>query len=443
MNGRHAAFLPFVLSALALLAVVGTIGVVGLHRTAESEALRQAGQRTQAVGEGVLAPELTEAVMRGDPAALRRFDRIVRTRVLRGPITRVKLWTPDGRVVYSDEQRLIGRRFPVSPELREAEASNGPHADISTLRSAENGFERGSGRLLEVYLPLWGPSGAEVIAETYQTTDLVDATSHHLWVSFTPVLLVALLALALAQVPLALWLVRRIRAGVRERQRLESLADDATRRERLRIASTLHDGVVQDLAGVAFTLSATSARVDRADVEELRETLRDAAAVARDSITELRQLLVELCPPAQEVAGLHGALEELAVPLRRRGLAVTLETRIDGPRDAARDELLYRAAREALRNVERHAAATAVTVRLEADDAARLPGGRGRRPRRDRRRPGRAAGCRPRRAGAAGRAGGGARRPAGDRVGARAGHAPDARPGPRLSPAAVDRPAGG
>ena len=368
MKDRHAALLPFCLSALALLAVVGTIGVVGLHRTAESEALRQAGQRTQAVGEGVLAPELTEAVMRGDPAALQRFDRIVRTRVLRGPITRVKLWTPEGRVVYSDEKRLIGRRFAVSPELREAEASHGPHADISTLRSAENGFERGSGRLLEVYLPLWGPSGAEVIAETYQTTDLVDATSHHLWVSFTPVLLVALLALALAQVPLALWLARRIRAGVRERQRLESLAGDATRRERLRIASTLHDGVVQDLAGVAFTLSATSARVDRADVEELRETLRDAAAVARDSITELRQLLVELCPPAQEVAGLHGALEELAVPLRQRGLAVTLETKIDGPRDAALDELLYRAAREALRNVERHAAATAVTVRLQADD---------------------------------------------------------------------------
>jgi signal transduction histidine kinase len=220
-----------------------------------------------------------------------------------------------------------------------------------------------------VYLPLWGPSGAEVIAETYQTTALVDATSHHLWVSFTPVLLVALLALALAQVPLALWLARRIRAGLRERQRFESLADDATRRERLRIASALHDGVVQDLAGVAFTLSATSARVDRADAEELRETLRDAAAVARDSITELRQLLVELCPPAQEVAGLHGALEELALPLRQRGLAVTLETKIDGPRDAARDELLYRAAREALRNVERHAAATAVTVRLQADDA--------------------------------------------------------------------------
>ena len=317
----------------------------------------------------MLAPELTDAVMRGDPAALQRFDRIVRTRVLRGPITRVKLWTPDGRVVYSDEKRLIGRRFPVSPELREARTGNGPHADISTLRSAENGFERGSGRLLEVYLPLWGPSGAEVIAETYQTTALVDATSHHLWVSFTPVLLVALRR----------WRWPRCRwrcgwragsgPGVRERQRLESLAGDATRRERLRIASTLHDGVVQDLAGVAFTLSATSARVDRADAEELRETLRDAAAVARDSITELRQLLVELCPPAQEVAGLHGALEELAVPLRERGLAVTLETRIDGPRDAARDELLYRAAREALRNVERHAAATAVTVRLEADDA--------------------------------------------------------------------------
>jgi two-component system, NarL family, sensor kinase len=368
MTSRRAAVLPFLLSAVALLAVVATVGVVGLHRTAESEALRQAGQRTQTVGQSVIEPLLTAGVLRGDPQALRRFDRIVRERVLRDPITRVKLWTPDGRVVYSDEPRLIGKRFPLSDELRQALTSHGPHADLSTLGQAENGFERPQGpRLLEVYLPLWGPSGAEVIAETYQRTTLVDATSHHLWVSFTPVLLVALLALALAQVPLGFWLARRIQAGIRERRRLESLADEATRQERLRIASTLHDGVVQDLAGVAFTLSATSARVDAADPEELRSTLRDAAAVARDSISELRNLLVELCPPAQEIAGLQGALEELAAPLRRRGLAVTLETRIDGERDAARDELLYRAAREALRNVERHAAATAVTVRLEAD----------------------------------------------------------------------------
>jgi two-component system NarL family sensor kinase len=366
---QRGAVWQFALSGLLSVMVIGVIAVLVSRVIARDQALDRAKDVTRLTAAAVVEPALTPALVRGDPAALRRFDRIVRTRVLRGPITRVKLWTPDGRVVYSDEPRLIGRRFPVSAELQEARTSNGPQADISTLRGAENGFERGSGRLLEVYLPLWGPSGAEVIAETYQTTALVDATSHHLWVSFTPVLLVALVALALAQVPLALWLARRIRAGVRERQRLESLADDATRQERLRIASTLHDGVVQDLAGVAFTLSATSARLDRADAEELRETLRDAAAVARDSITELRQLLVELCPPAQEVAGLRGALEELAVPLRRRGLAVTLETRIDGPRDAARDELLYRAAREALRNVERHAAATAVTVRLQADDA--------------------------------------------------------------------------
>src|SRR5262249_44297367 len=220
---------------------------------------------------------------------------------------------------------------------------------------------------LGVSLPLWGPSGAEVIAETYQRTTLVDATSHHIWVAFVPVLLVALVALALAQVPLGLWLARRIRAGARERARYERLADEATRDERLRIASTLHDGVVQDLAGVAFTLSATSDRLAQADPELLRETLREAAGVARDSITELRALLVELCPPAQEVAGLHGALEELAEPLRERGLAGQPETRIAGERDAATAELLYRAAREALRNIERHAAATAVNVRLEAD----------------------------------------------------------------------------
>ena len=31
-------------------------------------------------------------------------------------VVRVKLWTRDGRIVYSDEPRLIGARFPLDAE---------------------------------------------------------------------------------------------------------------------------------------------------------------------------------------------------------------------------------------------------------------------------------------------------------------------------------------
>ena len=45
-------------------------------------------------------------------AALAALDRIVQERVLGERVVRVKLWTRDGRIVYSDEPRLIGSRYP-------------------------------------------------------------------------------------------------------------------------------------------------------------------------------------------------------------------------------------------------------------------------------------------------------------------------------------------
>jgi two-component system NarL family sensor kinase len=371
VNGRHAAFLPFALSAVALLAVVGTIGVVGLHRTAESEALRQAGQRTQAVGEGVLAPELTDAVMRGDPAALRRFDRIVRTRVLRGPITRVKLWTPDGRVVYSDEPRLIGRRFTLPEDLREAMEERKTSADVSDLARPENRFERGRGRLVEVYEPLRvSGSRQEVLLEAYHPAADISDASVRILKSFLPVALALLIALALAQLPLAWFLDRRVRGDERERERLTRAGEDALEGERRRIAAELHDGVVQDLAGVAYELQAAADRLPAGnghDDPELGDALRRGAGVCRGSMRALRALLVDLYPSERREQGLDAAVEALARPLRERGVDVAVDMEVGGRLPSATTELVYRAVQEALRNVDRHAAARTASVALRRE----------------------------------------------------------------------------
>src|SRR5262249_34433959 len=140
-------------------------------------------------------------------------------------------------------------------------------------------------------------------------------------------LLLALAAGALAQLPLVWWLARRGQAA-----RVE--ASEATDAERLRIAATLRDGVVQELAGVAWGLAATADQLDELDAHQVEQTLRRSAGVARDSITALRSLLVELCPPEPARDGLQAAFEELAGPLRRRGVAV--DVRVSG--EAACDE---------------------------------------------------------------------------------------------------------
>ena len=61
----------------------------------------------------------------------------------------------------------------------------------------------------------------------------------------------AVLTLLIA--PLAWWLSRRLRRDAESRERLLRTAIEASDAERRRIARDLHDGVVQDLAGAAFT----------------------------------------------------------------------------------------------------------------------------------------------------------------------------------------------
>jgi len=359
------ALLQVAVSFLAIVVVVATLGVVALRREAENESLRDAGELAAAVGRGVIQAQLTAAVIRGDPAALDRLDKAVRDRVLSGLIVRVKIWTPQGRIVYSDNHRLTGRTYPPDADLLEAFESDRIQVELSDLKGAENVFERRLGRLVEVYLPLRGPNGERLVAETYQQADRIGAARHRILRAFTPVLLVALLALALAQAPLGWWLTRTQRAQWREREELAQAAHDATDEERRRIAHDLHDGVVQDLAGSAYELRGTADRLATTDEADVYRVLRRGADVSRESMAVLRTLLVDLTSPDNPGA-IATSLETLVRPLRTSGLDVTVVADVEVEPEGSTNELLYRAAREALRNVARHAGATRVTVELHA-----------------------------------------------------------------------------
>ena len=149
----------FALGGLIALAVVGVISFFVTKDIGRSEALKHAREVTRIVGRGIVEPHLTRGLIRGDPEALAGFDRIVRRRVLQDPIVRVKLWTQSGRLAYSDEPRLIGRRYPLgSDEVASLQNRRG-RLDISDLSLPENRYERGRGDLLEVYLPCEWPAG--------------------------------------------------------------------------------------------------------------------------------------------------------------------------------------------------------------------------------------------------------------------------------------------
>jgi two-component system, NarL family, sensor kinase len=360
-------FARFALSGLLAMVVIAGAAFVIVRRSATSDAITQAKDLTQLAGRGIVAPVITSAALRGDPAALARLDRVVRRRILnRTPIVRVKIWDASGRVIYSDARSIIGKIFPLGGDELGTLRGGGTHADESDLSRAENTTERRFKRLVEVYVGFRGPGGTRLLYEDYERASTISASSKRQWMSLLPALLGALLILYLVQIPLAYSLARGLRARQREREALLRRAIDASDLERRRIAADLHDSTVQRLAGVSLSLAASANALPDDDGGEARGALRRAAAETRETIRELRTLLVDIYPPTLQRSGLRAAMDDLVAPLRAAGIAVSvsLPAELDLPGDT--EALLYRVAQEALRNARTHGGATAVDVTVEA-----------------------------------------------------------------------------
>ena len=314
-----AAVVRFAVAGLVAVALVGLASFLLMRRIGTSEATDNASEVTRLIGEGVVQPNLTQGLIDGDPAAIERFDRLIQRTVLIGPIVRVKLWSAEGRIVYSDEPRLIGQTFELGEREQRTLRTGAPDSDVSDLTEPENQFERDQGKLLEAYTQVSAPDGEPLLFETYQQYSSVTSSGRSLWLAFAPALIAALILLELVQLPLASSLARRVRNAHRERVSLLEGAVDASERERRRIAGDLHDGAVQDLTGVALSLEVAARRVEAADPESAR-ALRSGASQTRGSVRSLRSLLVEIYPPSLQRAGLAAALEDMLAPLDARGI---------------------------------------------------------------------------------------------------------------------------
>lgn len=357
----------FALAGLAVLAVFGAAALLALRGLGNGEALRDARQFATLAGQGIVEPTVAGGLLRGEPQSIAAVDRIVQERVLGERVVRVKLWAPDGRIVYSDEPRLIGARFPLDAEKLDVLRTGATKAALSDLAGPENRYERGQGGLYEVYLPIRAPDGTPLLFETYQRRSAVASTGRRIWMPFAALLLGSLVLLWLVQVPLAWRLDRRLRRTQAEREALLVRAVEASDDERRRIAAELHDGPVQDLAGISYSLSA-AAQTEASPAA--REMLQQAAAGTRDSMRQLRALLVEIHPPNLRATGLEAALADLLAPLQARGATTDLDVDPALDLDDAAERILYRAAAEALRNVQRHAGAGHVRVTVRRDGAA-------------------------------------------------------------------------
>lgn len=333
-----------------------------------TEAIDNAKSVTRIVGRQIVEPELTEGILRERPSSIRRLDRVVENNVLRNQIMRVKIWTAGGRIVYSDKNRLIGSRYQLGQDDLQVLHHGGVDAGLTDLSRPENRFERLQGPVMEVYIGIHAPNGRPLLFETYQRFSSIASSGSSIWKSFAPAIVGALLILALLQVPLAASMARRLRRGHAEREALLRRSIEASEQERRRIAGDLHDGVVQSLAGTAFSLAAAAKRKNGVEDVPAREALERGAAQTRQTVGELRSLLIDIYPASLREAGLESALGDLLSTLGDRGIATQLEVASGLALPPDTEAVVYRVAQEAVRNAAAHAEPSKVTVAVGAAD---------------------------------------------------------------------------
>ena len=136
--------------------------------------------------------------------------------------------------------------------------------------------------------------------------------------------------------------------------------------ERTRIARDLHDRIGQSMAFLAFELDRVIKSHDQEkDVGPALHTLRDDV---RNVIREIRDTLSDLRTDVSDAKGLEDTLEDFAKRLgERSGLDIELSIESSARLPIMQERELWRIAQEAMVNVERHADATKIVVKLSTD----------------------------------------------------------------------------
>src|SRR4051794_4758210 len=361
LRGELIAFLA--VSLFALLAVAGATIVLSGSIARENQ-LDDAEDRASRIAQATVVPALDQAGE--DPAARQAaLDQVLQTRLQDGSVAAFLVWSADGRVLYSTLPELEGRQVPVVGGLATALAGQ-VASDVD--EDPELPGEPGVDPLLEVYAPMT-VDGQALAFEAYFTAGSVTRAETLLRSRIVPLAVGALAVLELVQIPLVVSLARRLSRREAEHTRLVESNLVASDRERREIAADVHDGPVQELAGVSYALSAL-----RPSVPEAQQVMVDRVVGAvRSAVASLRRLMVQIYPPDLSGPGLGAALEDLATPLRETGLTVHVHEGNKPGMSPSAAAVLYRTAREALAKVTKHANAETVWIRVAETQFDGLP----------------------------------------------------------------------
>jgi signal transduction histidine kinase len=179
----------FSLISLALFVVIGLLLGWGLTTHFEQQAIDQHSREVADLVVPVVGSHVTPEML-ATGAYTETYNNIEYSLSFLGGsgLVKVKLWNRDGKIVYSDDKKLVGQTFEISDELQ-ASLDGETSAEITDLQKAENIDEQGYGQLLEVYTPLYLPGGTDVVGAYegyYDIEDLklrISFTNQYLWLS--------------------------------------------------------------------------------------------------------------------------------------------------------------------------------------------------------------------------------------------------------------------
>ena len=352
----------------------------------ESSVLDRTAGITALYVDSVLSPNLQDLAQNDSwltSANVDALNRLVTNTGLGQGVVLFKIWSRDGRVLYSPDQALIGQQFPLDPGLTQA-ANGEVFADVSDLSEPENTDERPRfRRLVEVYAPVRQDNDGRVIAvnEFYLLPDALDTEIRDAqlrsWAVVAGIGLLTYLLLAgivkrgsdtirRQQTELQRRLDQNVRLHERVRRaagRSTALNEQALRR----ISADLHDGPGQALALALLRLDALQAPCEA--LASCMRTHTDFATVhsaVRDAMADLRAISAGLRLPELERLSLAEVANRAIDDHERRGGAKVRRVIGELP-DHAPLEIkiaLLRTLQEALSNATRHGHAAAVRVEL-------------------------------------------------------------------------------
>lgn len=398
--GTNRLLRQFAIAAAFMILVGMTVTGAWLTRQIQDGVIHHTMASTAVFIERYIQPLIVELRTkdRFSDAAIQNLDSQVKQGLIAKQLLSIKIWKPDGTVVFSTDREIIGQKFSVEDALKTA-ANGEIGIEYGELLSPENKFERTlNKKLIEIYVPMFDVDNGKIfaISELYVDAETLPADLqkryNNSWIVVGLVTLAMLLPL--------FFIVRRgdktitaqdVAIGNRmaeltsllsENRELNSKVEQAnvqlaTVNERFlnRLGSDLHDGPVQMLAFAALgldSLASRKSRTSRAQKKQDEDNIRLIRSTINDALKEVRLLATGLVLPELAKCSLEETLRLVTdAHIMHTKSMVELECKsIPHLYSSTLNDTIYRFVQEGLSNSFRHAAGQGqkVMTRIKNND---------------------------------------------------------------------------